>query len=105
MEGGFADFVVAPLPFDEGVFAFADFADDFVVKADFADVDREVDLDLADDLAADLALPFDDADLARDHSFHCIADNESDRPFNILRMWCETSDPSSPWGRFRTGVT
>lgn len=84
IETGFADFGAALLAFDGGFFDFADFVDDFFVNADFADVDPEVDLDLV----GDLALDFDNADLARDHSFHCIADDESDHPINILRMWC-----------------
>jgi len=29
----------------------------------------------------------DNTDVARDHSFHCIAGTESRRPLTILRMW------------------
>jgi hypothetical protein len=29
----------------------------------------------------------DNTDVARDHSFHCIADAESGRPRTILGMW------------------
>jgi hypothetical protein len=29
----------------------------------------------------------DNTDVARDHSFHCIANAESRRPLVILRMW------------------
>jgi hypothetical protein len=62
---------LVPPDFDEAVFEEAVFDEVVLSEPDFG----KTDLDL------------DNTDVARDHSFHCIADPESGCPRTILGMW------------------
>lgn len=74
--------------FDAGLadldFTREDLAEDGFFEAGFLEADFAF---VVLDLDADLAFDLDNTDVARDHSFHCIAAVESDRPAMILRMW------------------